>query len=130
MACRLAALMTVLALGTAAQAQEPVPFRRCSPTYMGRPNAAPQISLEAQPRELSAGGSTRVELRAAAKDPDGDKLRYSYFSTGGRISGGGGDPGAVWDLAGMAPGAYTASVEADDGRGCVAVVPVTVTVRP
>lgn len=60
----------------------------------------------------------RVQLQAAATDPDGDTLLYSWTSTGGRIVGEGAN--TVFDTAGLAPGDYTVTVEVNDGCGCVA----------
>lgn len=67
-----------------------------------------------------------VQLSANATDPDGDTLLYTYTVTGGRITGEG--PNTTWDLSGVTPGTYTASVEVDDGCGCVAFSSTTVTV--
>jgi hypothetical protein len=65
-------------------------------------------------------------LTTTASDPDGDTLLYSYNVTGGRISG---DGAAVsWDLAGMGPGTYTATVDVDDGCGCITSATTTVTI--
>ena len=68
----------------------------------------------------------QVQLSANATDPDGDTLLYTYTVTGGRITGDG--PNTTWDLSGVTPGTYTASVEVDDGCGCVAFSSTTVTV--
>jgi hypothetical protein len=65
-------------------------------------------------------------LTANATDPDGDTLLYTWTVTGGTISGEG--PNVTWDLSGVSPGTYTASVEVDDGCGCVAFTSTTVTV--
>jgi hypothetical protein len=67
-----------------------------------------------------------VQLSSSATDPDGDTLLYTYSVTGGRITGDG--PNATWDLSGVTPGTYTATVEVDDGCGCVAFSSTTVTV--
>jgi hypothetical protein len=70
--------------------------------------------------------NSSVQLTANATDPDGDTLLYTWTTTGGRISGDG--PNVTWDLTGVTPGTYTASVEVDDGCGCVAFTSTTVTV--
>jgi hypothetical protein len=72
-------------------------------------------------------GSEQVQLTANASDPDGDTLLYTYSTTGGRVTGEG--PNVTWDLAGVQPGTYTATVEVDDGCGCVAFSSTTVTVN-
>jgi PKD domain len=73
-----------------------------------------------------ATGST-VQLAANATDPDGDTLLYTWSTTGGRITGDGAN--VTWDLSGVQPGTYTASVEVDDGCGCIAFSSTTVTVE-
>jgi hypothetical protein len=65
-------------------------------------------------------------LTVAATDPDGDTLLYTYSTTGGRITGEGAT--VTWDLSGLAPGTYTASVEVDDGCGCISFSSTTVTI--
>ena len=70
--------------------------------------------------------TTSVGLTTTATDPDGDTLLYTYSVTGGRITGDGAN--ATWDLSGLAPGTYTASVEVDDGCGCVSFSSTTVTI--
>lgn len=74
----------------------------------------------------TATGST-VQLAANATDPDGDTLLYTWSTTGGRITGDGAN--VTWDLSGVQPGTYTASVEVDDGCGCIAFSSTTVTVE-
>lgn len=68
----------------------------------------------------------QVALTANFTDPDGDTLLYTYSVTGGRIIGEG--PNVTWDLAGAQPGTYTATVEVDDGCGCISYSSATVTV--
>src|SRR5205807_10301848 len=64
-----------------------------------------------------AAANTTLGLVTTASDPDGDTLLYSYTVTGGRITGEGAN--VSWDLSGVGPGTYTASVEVDDGCGCI-----------
>jgi hypothetical protein len=71
--------------------------------------------------------SDQVQLTANASDPDGDTLLYTYSTTGGQITGDG--PNVSWNLAGVTPGTYTATVEVDDGCGCVSFSSTTVTVN-
>ncbi|HEY0083834.1 MAG TPA: hypothetical protein VGB61_13655, partial [Pyrinomonadaceae bacterium] len=52
---------------------------------------------------------------------------YTWSTTGGRITGDGAN--VSWDLSGVQPGTYTASVEVDDGCGCIAFSSTTVTVE-
>lgn len=67
-----------------------------------------------------------VILNGRASDPDGDTMLYTYTTTGGRITGDG--PAVIWDLKGAGAGSYTASVEVDDGCGCIAYSSAQVTV--
>ena len=103
------------------------------------PNQAPVVSLAAStasitlpcpPGMISAScpttATTSVGLTATASDPDGDTLLYTYSATGGRITGEGAN--VSWDLSGLAPGTYTASVEVDDGCGCISFSSTTVTI--
>jgi len=70
--------------------------------------------------------TSSVGLTTTATDPDGDTLLYTYSATGGRITGEGSN--VTWDLSGLQPGTYTASVEVDDGCGCVSFSSTTVTI--
>ncbi|MDT7542250.1 MAG: hypothetical protein QOE33_2154, partial [Acidobacteriota bacterium] len=85
---------------------------QCGPDQMADPNC-------------TATGST-VSLTANAADPDGDTLLYTWSTTGGKIAGDGAN--VTWDLSGVMPGTYTASVEVDDGCGCIAFSSTTVVV--
>jgi hypothetical protein len=73
-----------------------------------------------------ATATTSVTLTTSASDPDGDTLLYTYTVTGGRITGEGAS--VTWDLSGVTPGTYTASVEVDDGCGCITSANTTVTI--
>jgi hypothetical protein len=106
------------------------------------PNQAPVISsfaaststvtVPCQPGYHSSSGAcpttatSSVGLTTTATDPDGDTLLYTYSTTGGTIRGDGAN--ATWDLSGLGPGTYTASVEVDDGCGCVSFSSTTVTI--
>jgi hypothetical protein len=67
-----------------------------------------------------------VQLTAAATDPDNDTLLYTWSVTGGRITGEG--RAVNWDLSGVNPGTYTATVEVNDGNQHTANASSTVTV--
>jgi hypothetical protein len=58
--------------------------------------------------------SNEIQLTALTADPDGDQLLYDWAVTGGRVSGEG--RSVTWDLTGVASGAYTVTVEVDDGN--------------
>ena len=103
------------------------------------PNQPPTVNLSASsgtitlpcpPGMMSStctpSGSQTVQLAANATDPDGDTLLYTYTTTGGRVTGDGAN--VSWDLSGVQPGTYTATVEVDDGCGCVAFSSTTVTI--
>ncbi|MFN2577392.1 MAG: hypothetical protein ABR607_06840 [Pyrinomonadaceae bacterium] len=103
------------------------------------PNQPPTASLAASMSTITlpcppgtrsescpATASSGVQLTTTATDPDGDTLLYTYTVTGGRITGDGAN--VSWDLSGLGPGTYTASVEVDDGCGCITASSTTVTV--
>jgi hypothetical protein len=113
--------------------------RRNARTPEFLPNQPPTVSLSASsgtitlpcPPGTTSGSCTpssnqTVQLAANATDPDGDTLLYTYTTTGGRVTGDGAN--TSWDLTGVQPGTYTATVEVDDGCGCVAFSSTTVTV--
>ena len=58
--------------------------------------------------------SRSVELTANATDADNDTLLYTWSVTGGKLSGEG--KTVTWDLSGVQPGTYTATVEVNDGN--------------
>ena len=103
------------------------------------PNQPPTVTLSSSTSTITLGcppgtsnpncqasASQTVQLTANATDPDGDTLLYTYTTTGGRITGEG--PNVTWDLTGVTPGTYTASVEVDDGCGCISFSSTQVTV--
>lgn len=67
-----------------------------------------------------------VQLTAASADPDNDTLLHTWSVTGGRITGEG--RAVTWDLSGVNPGTYTASIEVNDGNQHTANASTTVTV--
>ncbi len=70
--------------------------------------------------------SREVQLTALATDPDNDTLLYTWSVTGGQISGEG--RAVNWDLSGVNPGSYTATVEVNDGNQHTANASTTVSV--
>jgi len=102
-------------------------------------NVAPTVSVSASystitlpcpPGTSSASCSpsaySSVDLTATAADADNDTLLYTWSVTGGRITGEG--RGVSWDLSGVNPGTYTASVEVNDGNAHTATSSTTVTI--
>ena len=88
------------------------------------PNRPPAIECQTTTMDVASGGS--IELRAKASDPDGDKLNYSWSSTGGVVSGSG--ETATFNATGVKAGSYTATVTVDDGRGLKASCSMTINV--
>jgi hypothetical protein len=70
--------------------------------------------------------SREVQITVQATDPDNDTLLYTWSVTGGRISGEGRQ--VTWDLSGVNPGSYTATVSVNDGNNHTADGSTTVTV--
>ena len=90
-----------------------------------RPNQPPVISCAPDSNPINAG--QKVNIVSTASDPDGDPLNFSYVTSGGQISGTG--PTASFDSTGLAPGNYSITCTADDGRGGRTSAPTTVTVQ-
>jgi hypothetical protein len=105
------------------------------------PNQPPTVSLSASTASITlpcaegshsssnscpASPSMAVGLNAKATDPDGDTLLYTYTVSGGRVTGEGAN--VNWDLSGVGPGKYTATVEVDDGCGCISFSSTEVTI--
>lgn len=78
-------------------------------------SAPPGLSLAADTTVVSAcaGSPARVQLNARANSPSGNPIRYTWSTTAGRVSGDG--PNVYWDLTGVAPGVYRASIEIATG---------------
>lgn len=74
----------------------------------------------------SPSANREVTLVATSSDADNDTLLHTWSVTGGRISGEGRT--VSWDLSGVNPGTYTASVEVNDGNQHKAFASATVTV--
>ncbi len=103
------------------------------------PNVAPTVSVSASSATINIpcptgpsvetctpSPNSEVQLTADARDPDNDTLLYTWSVTGGRISGDG--RVVTWDLSGVNPGTYTATVEVNDGNQHTANSSTTVTV--
>jgi hypothetical protein len=93
-------------------------------------SSSASILLECPPGTSSpsctASASRTVDLTANATDPDNDTLLYTWSVTGGRLTGEG--RGVSWDLSGVNPGTYTATVDVNDGNGHTANGSTTVSV--
>ncbi len=88
------------------------------------PNQPPTIECLTTTKDVDSGNS--IELSAKASDPDGDKLNYTWSSTGGAVSGSG--DAATFNSSGVKAGSYTVNVTVDDGRGGKASCSMTVNV--
>jgi hypothetical protein len=112
--------------------REPAVLPNQPPVISSFTASASSITLPCPPDMHSRGGacptaaSSTVQLTTTASDPDGDTLLYTYSVTGGRVTGDGAN--VSWDLSGVGPGTYTASVEVDDGCGCITAATTTVTI--
>lgn len=90
-----------------------------------KPNQAPTISCSTDRSPIMPG--ERTGITAAASDPDGDPLTYSYSASGGTVNGSG--PKAEFDSTGLAPGSYTVRCSVADGKGGTADASTTVDVQ-
>ncbi len=103
------------------------------------PNVAPVVSVSASMASITLpcppgtssesctpSASRSVDLTAAATDADNDTLLYTWSVTGGRLTGEG--RAVTWDLSGVNPGTYTATVEVNDGNAHTVSGSTTVTV--
>src|SRR5438477_6266384 len=110
--------------------REPAVLPNQPPVISSFAAAASTVTLPCPP-DMTSGtcpttANASLGLTTTASDPDGDTLLYSYTVTGGRITGEGAN--VTWDLSGVNPGTYTATVEVDDGCGCITSSQTTVTV--
>jgi hypothetical protein len=78
--------------------------------------APPTLSLTASKSVVTTceGSAPQVQLNAPATSPAGNPIRYRWTTTSGRINGEG--PSVVWDLAGVAPGVYKATINIQTGN--------------
>jgi hypothetical protein len=102
----LIALAAFFSLSESASGQQSKPPAQYTP---------PTLSLSSDTSVVStcAGSASQVKLNARASSPNGNPIRYAWTTTGGRITGDG--PVVTWDLAGVAPGVYRASIEIATG---------------
>jgi len=100
------ALLTVLAFTTAHAQKQNGRSAAGGPPFL-------ELTSSAQRIRVCAGDPASVELRARASSQSGVPLRYKWASDGGRIAGGGAN--TTWDLSGMRPGVYRATLEVDSG---------------
>ena len=84
----------------------------CSPNLVGDPPCSP---------------STGVSLTVFATRPDNEEIFFRWAVTGGRLKGEG--PSVTWDLSGVQPGRYTATVEVNDGSQHATATSTSVTVE-
>jgi outer membrane protein OmpA-like peptidoglycan-associated protein len=83
-------------------------------TVEQKPNTPPTVSsCDANPSTITVGQTSTVTTTAS--DADNDNLTYTYTTSGGRVTGSGAS--VQFDSTGVAPGAYTVTCTADDGRG-------------
>lgn len=110
-------------------ARTPPPPPNQPPTVSVSSSSA-SIMLPCPPGEssmsCSPSSSRSVDLTANASDPDNDTLLYTWSVTGGTLTGEG--RGVSWNLGGVNPGTYTATVDVNDGNGHTVNGSTTVTV--
>lgn len=96
-------------------------------TVEEKPNTPPVVSsCAADPSTITAGQHSTITTTAT--DADNDQLTYSYTASGGQVSGSGAS--AQFDSTGAAPGTYTITCTANDGRGGEGHATTQVTVKP
>jgi outer membrane protein OmpA-like peptidoglycan-associated protein len=96
-------------------------------TVEEKPNTPPVVSsCAADPSTITVGQKSTVTTTAT--DADNDQLTYSYTTSGGHVTGSGAS--VQFDSTGVAPGTYTITCSASDGRGGEAHATTQVTVKP
>jgi hypothetical protein len=125
-------ILALVAVGLSLQPGAKAQKQKQSQKYTAS-SGPPTLALHVEPNQVKAcEGGAQVQLAANAKSPDGAPLRYRWQVNGGQVKGDG--PNPTWDLSGLAPGVYRASIEVDDGKdiNCVAFssIPIVVTECP
>jgi outer membrane protein OmpA-like peptidoglycan-associated protein len=96
-------------------------------TVEEKPNTPPAVSAcAADPATITAGQHSTITTTAT--DADNDQLTYSYTTIGGHVTGSGAS--VQFDSTGAAPGTYTITCTASDGRGGEGHATTQVTVKP
>ena len=96
-------------------------------TVEEKPNTPPVVSsCAANPSTITAGQHSTITTTAT--DADNDQLTYSYTTSGGKVTGSGAS--VQFDSTGVAPGTYTITCSASDGRGGEGHATTQVTVQP
>ena len=118
-----AGLVALLLISVSASAQKKVKYIEAY--------APPTLSLSSDATVVSTcAGNSSVQLNARASSPDGNPIKYHWTTTGGRISGDG--AAVTWDLNGVTPGIYKASIKIETGNTageCEAFTSTTVAVK-
>jgi hypothetical protein len=78
-------------------------------------NRSPVVACSVDKDSVFSGTGDAITITATASDPDGDPITYTWMASGGNVSGNGAQE--RWVFGNIAPGAYTATVRVDDGRG-------------
>ena len=81
-------------------------------TLATRRNDPPTVTCSVTKPSILQADTTTV--RAAASDPDGDVLSYSWTASGGKLTGAGDT--ATFDATGLTPGKYTVGVTVKDKK--------------
>ena len=80
--------------------------------FAGRRNDPPTVECSVAKATILQAETTTI--RAAATDPDGDALSYSWTASGGKLTGAG--DSATFDATGLVPGKYTVGVTVKDRK--------------
>jgi len=80
--------------------------------FASRRNDPPTVSCSVDKASILQADKTIIHAKAS--DPDGDKLTYSWETTGGKLSGAG--DAATFDATGVAPGKYTVTATVKDKK--------------